>query len=139
MSETVNDDGRLPFQPEPIASMRARYPAARKTLYVQEDVAAGRQVAPSGLRQHVFDFEDGLRLIISRDRDPTGLVVMHLSASAQDGSHMHGAICRGEVGMPEFFDRVKLEWQTLSGSTQLPQLIGISDKYVPHWIVPEVN
>jgi hypothetical protein len=130
---------RLPFEPEPIASMRARYALARKPLYDQQAVANGLVPAPSGFRQHVFDFEDGLRLIISRDRDPNGLVGVHLSASAQDGSHMHGAICRGEVGMPEFFDRVKLEWQTLSGSTQLPQLIGISDKYVPHWIVPEAH
>jgi hypothetical protein len=135
----VSDDGRLPFEPEPIASMRARYAAARKTLYVQEDVAAGLVAPPSGFRAHVFDFEDGLRLIISRDRDPTGLVVIHLSASVVDDTPMYQHVCNGRIGMSEFFERVKIEWQTLSGSTLTPQLIGVSDKYVPHWIVPEAH
>ena len=131
---------RLPFAPQSIDTLRARYPAARTSLYDQIAVLNGLQPPPSGMRANVFDFEDGLRLIISRERDPDGLVVMHISASAVDGTPMYQGIHDGRVGVVEFFDRVCTEWQAVSGSARTPTFIGVSpDKLIPHWFVPEEN
>ena len=58
-----DDQVMLPFEPESVESMKARYPAA-----VADDaicrVIDGKVVGkrPGEQRRHVFDFADGLRL-----------------------------------------------------------------------------
>lgn len=62
----------LPFQPEPIDSLRARYQDALVEVFDGELIALGTIVKPGYHRRNVFDFDDTLRLIISRSVSPCG-------------------------------------------------------------------
>lgn len=57
----------IPFQSEPIEAMRARFPAAIKD--VMNDAEDPRLVEDPA---HRFDFDDGYRLLVCRDRMPDG-------------------------------------------------------------------
>jgi len=52
----------IPFSPEPIESMRARFPAALARVMASGDDPRALDAC------HWFDFEDGYRLNITRDR-----------------------------------------------------------------------
>jgi len=71
---------RLEYEPESIEAMRARLPLAFEKVNRAVDVLAGKALAPSGERTNVFDFPNGLRLILSRD-EVDGRNFIHLSAS----------------------------------------------------------
>lgn len=61
-------DALMPFQPEPIDALKARFPAALITVYEVEACESGRQQPPGLQRPHVFDFSDGVRMIVSREK-----------------------------------------------------------------------
>lgn len=129
---------RLPHQPENLASMRDRYGAAREPLYDQVAVSEGRQAIPGELRPHVFDFDDGIRLMVSRERTPDGDVVLHLSASVEEDSELYRWIKKGRVGVNEFCFAVIKKWRAISDSKAEVTFIGISSpKGCPHWFVEE--
>jgi len=69
----------MPNQPEALDVMRARLPLALSVVYKAEEIEAGRGTRPGELRQHVFDFEDGIRCIVSLDRQPNSHVYLHMS------------------------------------------------------------
>ena len=70
----------IPFCPEPKVKLKARFPAALEDVYNIELIRAGKITRPGIIPKHVFDFEDGMRLIISRELYPDG-VITHVSAS----------------------------------------------------------
>lgn len=87
----------LPFQPESIDQLRARFDAALETVFDYRDCDPNEanRVGPSfferpelqgrrpgAQRKHVFDYPDGFRLIISRDDWGSGATV-HVSGSVQ--------------------------------------------------------
>ena len=78
--------------------MRARLPVALSCVYNVQDVERGTVKRPGELRQHVFDFEDGIRCIASLDRQTDGHVYLHMSFSLTD---WHG------MNLPQFFGRVE--------------------------------
>jgi hypothetical protein len=67
----------LPFEPETEGQMRLRFAEAMSVIY-EVDTVGGKR--PGLKRKHVFDFFDGMRLIISRDKFK-GEVCLHVSAS----------------------------------------------------------
>lgn len=67
----------LPFQPEPVDQLTARF---NKALDRVVDVCQMGKKRPGMDRTHVFDFEDGLRMIISID-DYLDEKFLHLSGS----------------------------------------------------------
>ena len=70
----------LPFQPESTAQLRARFPEAIKEIQDVLAIIKDRSLRPGLKRKHVFDFQDGCRLIISIDRE--GLIkLFHVSSS----------------------------------------------------------
>jgi hypothetical protein len=71
----------LPFEAEPLESLRERYPRAIADLVDVESVNLGLQYDPGSERKHVFDTEDGIRLIISREDQGEDGKVIHFSAS----------------------------------------------------------
>jgi len=123
----------LTFHPEPIADMIARYPAAVATVVDASLVALKRQPPPGDDPTHIFDFPTGLRLIVSVERYPDDVVGLHLSASAFGGLLME--ITAGEISPLVFLARAVEAWQTLSGSPACPQLVGFSEKGIPHWLL----
>lgn len=82
--------------------MRARLPAALSLIYDTEEIEAGRGTRPGEQRQHVFDFEDGVRCILSLDAYPAEKpclpkrVMLHMSFSSHGG-----------INFMEFFNRVE--------------------------------
>lgn len=77
----------LPFEPESLESMRARLPQALSVVYNYEIIEAGGQ-RPGELRQQVFDFEDGVRCILSIDEGHETARHIHMSFSLQDYNFM---------------------------------------------------
>jgi len=75
----------LSFQPEPEVVLKARYKDALVEVWDLEEMKVDPDKRPGNLRKHVFDFYDGLRLIISRDRDGKDIYT-HYSASMSSTS-----------------------------------------------------
>lgn len=73
----------LPIKPESIEQLRARFPQALEGIYHSDAVAQGGD-RPGNHRRHIFDFPQGMRLIISRDRLGTARACLHVSASFSD-------------------------------------------------------
>lgn len=96
---------RLPFNPQPLHVLRDKLPAALEGFYDPFDVMAGAVESPSGNPKHVFDFESGLRLIISTDSISMCLYT-HVSASSladyRDKQEALGAIqaAMTSIGLP---------------------------------------
>lgn len=59
---------KVPFAPEPIEALRDRFPLALARVYRVQAVLAQDGGQPSQLREHVFDFPHGVRMIVSIDR-----------------------------------------------------------------------
>lgn len=117
----------LPTLTESVAALRARYSAAISRTFEVVDLASGRGQRPGESRDHVFDFEDGVRLIISRERFPSGEVVVHFSASV-DTARV------GQVGA-EFLGAAVGHFREISMYDGPIRLIGISQGAgVPHWL-----
>jgi hypothetical protein len=72
----------LPFQPETTEQLKARFEKAMETVYDADAIMNESTDRPVLHREHVFDFEDGIRLIISKDKT-MGRVYLHVSASCQ--------------------------------------------------------
>jgi len=97
----------IPFEPELVETMRLRYKDAVEDVIDLQKVAQKQIKPPSQNRRHVFDFYDGLRLIISRDGDGAK-VFLHFSASINP--------CSGEESRcpKEFIDFVVEHIQELA-------------------------
>ena len=63
----------LPYQPEPLEKLQARFADALTPIYtvqqLMQDMKRDPLARPGMRHKHVFDFEDGLRLIASVERD----------------------------------------------------------------------
>lgn len=73
----------LPIKPETMQQMKARFGKAIAEPVDAEAVIKGVTSAPSSNRDHVFDFEDGMRLCVSVDR-VLDTEFLHVSASGSD-------------------------------------------------------
>lgn len=70
----------LPYEPESLEQMKARFREAFGPRYINEEIMAGRGIPPSKLRAHVFDFPDSMRMIVSVDVT-AGHELVHFSFS----------------------------------------------------------
>ena len=70
----------LPFEPQPLTAHQSRYPAALSRVWPWVDDATYCGDAPAHHRDHVFDFDDGVRLVVARVRTRGGDVVVLVSA-----------------------------------------------------------
>lgn len=118
----------IPYIPETVDQARARFSAAIEPLFDLEDPQCPSAGAS---RTHVFDFEDGLRLVISRDFHPDTGVQIHLSAS------VNTAVVKS-VGI-EFLFKAECRFREIADWPDAPlSLLGLSpEKRIPHWIIPE--
>jgi hypothetical protein len=123
-------DPSVPFNPEPMDRLQARYKDAIRELIDPRDILAKKRKPPSSDARHVFDTEDGLRLIISLERMPDGRVVIHMSASFTGlaiGMNMSGA--------EEATHWIVSTFQQISGTSREPELLGVTDGGIPHWLL----
>jgi len=69
----------LPFHPEPFDMLKMRFIGAMEPVYEVDRILAG-EARPGTQRKHVFDFDDGMRMVVSRERAGDE-VVLHVSVS----------------------------------------------------------
>lgn len=119
----------MEYKPETIEELKARYPAALERIWTLEQVAAGDR--PGLERKYVFDFPDGLRMIISKTEFEDKVVREHLSVSwclplAENAS------------LISLMKQIHKAFADLGGKGHL-HLIGVSDGSIPHFIVEKLN
>jgi hypothetical protein len=127
----------VPWNPEAVDTLRARYAAALVNLYDHRAIAAGRQPRPGNHPRQVFDFQDGLRLIISRDRQADQRTGIFVSGSIVPGTPLEEWLRAQEpkaaIGLRHL---VCERWQCLAGSDRVPEFVGWSArKGVPHFVM----
>lgn len=126
----------LPFAPESLESLKARYPAAVERAIDLAGALGDPGDFPGLNRRHVFDFDDGLRLIVSLDdHGPRGGVELHASASAAPKSPLRRSIAAGFVDAERFLERARSAFHALSGWDGPMPVGAIGAGGVPHWFL----
>ena len=134
----------LPFTPEPIEALKARYAAALAETFDVESVALGTTQSPGETPANIFDTPDGERLIVSRDAHGGKLgCPVHFSYSIHLGTKAHDRMCkmaRRLVGSQNIIGTFRLHGESLfrliSGETRPLKFVGVSKgSGVPHWLV----
>lgn len=129
----------LPINPQPLATLKQRFADAVKDVYNVETIAANPGDRPGQKEQHIFDFEDGIRLIVSRDRFKEK-EVLHFSASVFEGYDIEAGL-HPRLYLAKFLGECTAHITELSGcKTDDVVLVAITkDKGVPHWIIELAN
>lgn len=70
----------LPYEPEPMADLQARYKTALAFQYEVDEVVAGQVPQPEDCREQVFDTEEGYRITVSIGIYPNGAWQLNVSA-----------------------------------------------------------
>jgi hypothetical protein len=131
----------IPFEPEPIAAMQARYPAAVAELLTRAMVTGPDAYQPGALRRHVFDHEDGLRLIVSRENFyPEWGEIIHVSASVHDDRAVAQRIMNMRSGpraqMETFMILAYAAFERLSQTEwRVARAVMTEPKGIPHWFL----
>lgn len=117
----------IPFSPQPVEQLKSRYQAAIQTAYDANAVLNNNEVRPGCKPQHVFDFESGIRLIISRDYHNIKEVI-HISGSFDPGVYI-GSVKRSVV-----VARMHLCFCEIAGPVKLGRPT-YSEGGIPHWFI----
>lgn len=136
----------LTFEPETIEQLKSRFLKALETSWSVKRAIKDSDNTPGKKREHVFDFEDGIRIIISRDRFE-GIQVIHFSASFGNVESFMKTYPRQKgITLQEDKDRIvelmKKRFIEISGfpeSERIKFLGTHGSKLIPHWIIPYNN
>jgi hypothetical protein len=121
----------IPFSPQPIDRLKERFKTALSKSYSVSSVTDGKTERPGTKPEHVFDFENGIRLIISRDYH-NGEEYIHVSGSFDPG------IYKRKVGSPLLI-RMQMAYIEIRGEViKFPRPI-YSKGGIPHWLIPHSN
>lgn len=126
---------RLPFEPTPIGDARDRFWRALVREYSATDGPLGGD-RPGQHRDNVFDFHNGLRMIVSRDVFKQGEQArIHVSASAEPDSHLFESIAHG-LELSTFRDgHVIPILEEISQYNVVIEVEKLTETNIPHWIV----
>lgn len=133
----------VPRNPEPLAELRQRYPRALQFQFDMRAIIEQGLIRPGECAANVFDFDDGLRLIVSRELLLDGRDVLHVSASfAPQGKIADEmrllSITKSKEQLLQMWRRdVPRRFRELSGDERALEFLGWSDGNVPHWFVEE--
>jgi hypothetical protein len=121
--------------PQPLETLKDRFYDAIKRSFSVQKVIDKVEERPGSLPEHVFDFEEGIRIIISRDRYKEKEVI-HFSASLL-GNYITDTRIPPRLQIAKFLGEATVLFAKLSGcKTSDVILIGFSDeKQIPHWVV----
>ena len=129
----------IDYDPRPLPELQARYAAALEHVFDAQRIKTAGAIRPGECAANVFDFEDGLRLICSRERMPAGEIVLHVSASFRSDSSMAWRmrkqlrkLSRSEL-LEAWSDGIPARWQELAQDRRTLVFIGWSDRFIPHW------
>lgn len=135
-----------PFNPQPVDQLRARFPAAIRTVYdwssgVRHSIGSqfAGLVNPVSYKggppsENVFDFSDGLRLVITMDKKGQE-VFLHVSARAQLNTEaMRQFSLTGREGQARFKHMVEQRYKEISGDRLSFVFDGLVDSTgAAHW------
>lgn len=130
----------LPYKPESLESLRSRYAVAVENVFDPDTLETNPEGRPGLRRECVFDCEDGLRLIISKDLIDVPRI--HLSASAQENTELWKKIKNARIGKLEFSMLAKTRFREISLYSGYLGFAGWSPGAgVPHWYSgsPDIN
>jgi hypothetical protein len=115
-----------PFEPKPLAEHQARYARAIDHVHIRDEGDPG---------EHLFDFDDGLRLLIVR-QEIAGSEVLYISASIAQGSAVWNACETGQMRREEFTAAVVERFRALSSDPRPMHFMGfMTRKRVPTWTI----
>lgn len=135
----------VPINPQSDRVLRNRFHQALDELFLVDEFRQGGD-RPGRHAENAFDFEDGMRLVVSREYDPIDKShVIHFSCSAEDQSIFADRMRqiareRGNDPMVKAWKRAAvIRFQELSGwpgaVMNKVRLIGSSDTGIFHWSV----
>lgn len=119
----------LPFIAEPIELLKARFPKCLARIWNPNEINAGGP-RPGQFREYIFDFEEGLRLLISKTAFFPYDSSIHISASWE-----HDVPLNIET-IVELTKQIEEKYHLLGGKGRLT-FLGMSAHFVPHWLVIE--
>lgn len=140
MSDYYEQHGIPVPEPESNEALKARFSQALRDTYELSEVLQGGE-RPGG-PQHIFDFESGLRLVVSRDN--LGVIgnYVHFSMSVLPGelAERLRAVARAQ-GVSQAMEDMKAvgveRFRYLSDYEGEIPFTGLSaEKSVPHWQIP---
>ena len=121
----------VPYKPMSATEHRNRWDAATVKVWYLPGALADR---PGLHEEHVFDFHDGLRLIISTDNvEPFG-TVLHVSASVRPRSPLYDRMLKSKIDL-DAFHKVVQERVRFIGGVEV-HFDFFSDKDIPHYFNP---
>ena len=125
---------RLPFEPQTLGDLKARYPAAIAEPF-QIDRATMQVVGerPGEVRRCVFDGLDGMRLIVSREIFEGQAPYLHLSASIVEGESLWDLLRARTIDFDDFMVMALARFMALSGDQGPMGLAFVTNKGIPHW------
>ncbi len=133
----------LPFEPQLAYDLYQRFDAALEPIVTEATDVEGRLAyRPGEHRQHVFEFNDGTRLIVSHDKQDGCGDVLHFSASIHTETPLYrstlAAIRRDpHAALHNALADFIMCFRRISGySGPLPDPVMTPGKGVPHWFIP---
>lgn len=115
----------IPFEPQPLKQLQERYAEAIDIVWVADKNMVDR---PGLHRENVFDTEDGIRLIISKDLSPNGKEYIHFSGSVKESIYVDDISVEWKDVFTQKFDEITKHKNNY-------QLITVTQGGIPHWIV----
>lgn len=139
--KAIADAKRLKFEPESMEAMQARYPKATMTPVIVDPSKPVAEHERVGLRrEHVFDFDNGLRLIVSLEHwmFQTGdyKKLIHISAGLEPNRYLYNKLAgkTASAAIEEFARTAIHFFKTLSGYAGQPVLANRTGHAI-HWII----
>lgn len=133
----------VPYTTETLAELQARYPRALEFVFDQEAIQNQGAIRPGEVAAQVFDFEDGLRMIVSREQEADGKLLLHLSASFRNECAMADKFLgrlrkvSRSAALEEWRVGVELRFAELASDRRPFRFLGWSGNMIPHWIREE--
>lgn len=127
------------FDPKPMAEQQSRYLDALVKVYDQSEAHTLQLVREQPV--HVFDFEDGLRLVVTRERAMASMVVVHVTAELVSPGAAVAVVLAQSTGArgQALLDLAEQRWEELSRSRTKLHFYGVvaeaHDRAIPHWFV----
>lgn len=121
----------LPFYPESIEKLQARYKRALRHIF---DCRAGRpRPQPCDLYSCLFDSPDGVRLTISRKLMAEGVYIFFSGRPVPDTEVFKRLKDMGKEGQMALYEIARPRYVDISGDGHVFEFIGFNQEGMPHW------
>jgi hypothetical protein len=119
------------FLPESVGKMKKRYGKAVERVL---DFTCAETSPKAPERRNIFDFQNGLRIVVSRDRDAEGLC-LHVSASMATAGTLSTSVMMGLWKRDEFWAGMLQQYREISGDKGSFEEADLPPRFsgVAHW------